>query len=88
VTGVAQRLKLFYALLFTVSVVIALLLRFFGHDAFVSFASFQIGCTTDRCYGVQAVYRVSFALSLFFLVMTLLTACASVSGLGPKGLVA
>ncbi|KAA0153407.1 hypothetical protein FNF27_02849 [Cafeteria roenbergensis] len=74
-TGITQRLKLFYALIFTSAVVVAFLLRFYGQDAFVELSSFKLGCTGERCYGVQAAYRLSFALAVFFSTMAGVTVC-------------
>ncbi|CAE7679110.1 serinc [Symbiodinium sp. KB8] len=78
-TGITQRLKLFYALIFTSAVVVAFLLRFYGQDAFVELSSFKLGCTGERCYGVQAAYRLSFALAVFFSTMAGVTVCVPVS---------
>jgi len=79
VSGITQRLKLFYAVIFTLGVIVAFLLRFYGQDALINVYSFQIGCTSERCFGVQAAYRVSFSLALFFFLMALITFCAPVS---------
>jgi hypothetical protein len=62
-----------YMLLMLVSAVLALLMRFYGDDMVADFYVFKAGCTTDRCFGIQAVYRWSFALASFFLSMALIT---------------
>ena len=77
--GTAQCVKLFYAVLFTLGVVIAFFMRFYGQDLFVSFDSISIGCTSERCFGVQGVYRISFALAVLFACMAIATAFAPVS---------
>lgn len=77
-TGITQRLKLFYALIFTSAVIVAFLLRFYGQDAFVELSSFKLGCTGERCFGVQAAYRISFALAVFFTTMAGVTVCMPV----------
>ena len=69
--------RVLYLVLLTVAVVVALVLRYWGASAFVSLYSFQFGCVSDACYGNQAVYRVSFALLLFF-AFSLLTSFATV----------
>lgn len=66
--------KVFYLFIMIVSVVVGLLLRYYGGDMFVSLSSFKVGCAgkwQDRCFGDQAVYRISFALLVFFMLMLL-----------------
>lgn len=55
-------------------------IRYYGKDMFFKVESFQFGCTGDAtatshfqqaCFGNQAVFRVSFALAVFFVCMML-----------------
>lgn len=68
--------KIFYLFIIILSVIASLVLRYYGSHMFVGFASFKFGCTGDgtsafqeACFGNQAVFRISFALAVFFLLM-------------------
>ena len=78
--------KLVYLVIFLSSSILAVVLRFFGKPAFQQMWMIpQINVcdsTIESCFGVQAVYRVSFALACFFAFMALLTAAAPVTHLG------
>lgn len=70
----AKLAKIMYLFIIILSTILALVLRAYGSDLFVSFYSFKFGCTggiADRCFGDQAVYRVSFACAVFFFFMLL-----------------
>ncbi len=55
--------------------IIALVMRYWGNDLHFDLYSFHQGCTGGRCEGVQGVYRCTFALTVFFLGMSLLSKC-------------
>ena len=78
--------KLVYLFIFLSSAILAVVLRFVGQSAFqTSWYIPQINVCDNSiasCFGVQAVYRVSFALACFFAFMALLTAAAPVTHLG------
>mmetsp|Transcript_11194 Transcript_11194/g.23296 ORF Transcript_11194/g.23296 Transcript_11194/m.23296 type:complete len:451 (-) Transcript_11194:75-1427(-) len=64
--------KIFYLFMVIISTILALVLRAYGDQMFFSLYSFKFGCTdgeSSRCFGDQAVYRVSFGLAAFFLFM-------------------
>uniref|UniRef100_A0A7S1GD00 Serine incorporator n=1 Tax=Bicosoecida sp. CB-2014 TaxID=1486930 RepID=A0A7S1GD00_9STRA len=71
--------KVFYLMIVVISVIVALVLRYYGKDMFVHVYSFQFGCGAEgstgnfqqACFGNQAVFRVSFALAVFFICMML-----------------
>lgn len=66
--------KVFYLFMVIISTILALVLRAYGSTLFVDFGPFHFGCTgsiAERCFGDQAVYRISFALAVFFLFMLL-----------------
>lgn len=57
---------------FRQSVVLALILRFYGSDALAHLFYWSVPLCTTSCLAFQAVYRVSFALALFFGVREIL----------------
>jgi hypothetical protein len=68
----ATTAKVLYLLFIVVACVTAVLLRFYGTHLFVDFYAFKWGCVGDdveKCSGIYAVYRISFALTAFFLIM-------------------
>jgi Serine incorporator (Serinc) len=65
--------QLMYFMMVVLGTVIALVFRYWGHNLEFHIYSFEGGCTDGRCTGIQGVYRVSFALALFFLAMALLS---------------
>ena len=78
--------KLIYLFIFLSSAVLAVVLRFYGQVTFSSawyIPTISVcDSTLQSCFGVQAVYRVSFALAIFFAFMALLTAAFPVTHLG------
>jgi hypothetical protein len=58
-----------YMLLMFISIVVSVLLKYFGSKAFLKTPIFEASiCTTEACTGNQAVLRMTFALAMFFLV--------------------
>lgn len=71
-----------YIILFFLSSVLGLFMRYYGEAALGSWVR-QIGlCTDTQCFGVQAIYRISLALVVFFAALILLTAVFPVVHLG------
>ncbi|KAJ5075035.1 tms1 isoform f [Anaeramoeba ignava] len=66
-----NKVRLGYATIFTISVVIALLMRAIAQKVFDRLYSFE--CTTEDCYGKVFIFRVSFALFVFFFLHLLIT---------------
>eukprot|EP00455_Lapot_gusevi_P001068 TRINITY_DN1042_c0_g6_i1.p1 TRINITY_DN1042_c0_g6~~TRINITY_DN1042_c0_g6_i1.p1 ORF type:complete len:451 (+),score=119.93 TRINITY_DN1042_c0_g6_i1:76-1428(+) len=59
-------------------VILALALKYWGGNMLVHLYYFDFKlCTTDRCLGNQAVYRISFTLFLFFVFHFLMACCSS-----------
>lgn len=53
--------------LFFTFCVVALILRFYGHPLLINVMVTSISvCTSNACYGIGAVYRISMALFLYF----------------------
>jgi len=77
--------KLVYLLIFLSSATLAVFMRFLGKPASLSWVP-QINnvCSgsIDSCFGVQAVYRISFALAAFFILMALFVFIAPVTHRG------
>jgi len=66
--------KIFYLFMVILSTTLALVLRAYGDQMFLHLYSFKVGCTggaDSRCFGDQAVYRVSFGLAVYFVLMLL-----------------
>eukprot|EP00475_Leptophrys_vorax_P033100 TRINITY_DN5179_c0_g1_i1.p1 TRINITY_DN5179_c0_g1~~TRINITY_DN5179_c0_g1_i1.p1 ORF type:complete len:419 (-),score=111.57 TRINITY_DN5179_c0_g1_i1:1303-2559(-) len=64
-----------YLGLFAIGVVVALILGEYGSNFmtdFVLFSDFGT-CTTNQCLGNQAIFRVSFAMTIFFVLLALFT---------------
>lgn len=74
--------KVFYLIIMFIVIVLGVVVRVSGGDMFSGMYSFESGCPTepqaavDRCVGMQSVYRVSFALFVFFIVMAIFTRAA------------
>eukprot|EP00753_Platysulcus_tardus_P008474 PLAT16042.2.p1 GENE.PLAT16042.2~~PLAT16042.2.p1 ORF type:complete len:440 (+),score=159.38 PLAT16042.2:26-1321(+) len=71
--------KATYLGLMGLGTLLSMVLRFWGSTFVVHFYGFTVGCTgkfAARCLGDQAVYRVSFALTVFFTLMMVITACS------------
>jgi hypothetical protein len=66
-----------YLCLFAIGVVVALLLGEYGSDFMTNYPMFSdLGaCTTATCLGNQAIFRVSFAMTIFFLGVGAITLC-------------
>lgn len=75
--------KLLYLLIFALAGTLAVVLRFWGQQALQSWVSvISTGCDAGQCWGVQAVYRVSWSLAIFFAFMTVLVAVFPVTHYG------
>jgi hypothetical protein len=72
----AQDSRISYLLILFLSVLLATILRYWGGE-FVSYISIEsLGlCTTYACYGFQAVYRISAALTFFYFSLALFVTC-------------
>jgi hypothetical protein len=70
--------KINYLTMLFISTLIACLLRVWGGGLVsgLSVESLSL-CETNACYGVEAVYRISFALCLFYLAMAAFSTCSS-----------
>lgn len=74
--------KLYYLTIMFICIVLGVVVRITGGDIFSGLYSFESGCPQspedlmNRCVGIQSVYRVSFALFVFFLVMAVFTRLA------------
>ena len=70
-----------YMVLFVLSTILALILRFWAHGLVLDLYIYHPGlCTSDKCLGIGGVNRISFALFLFFFLHAVLlrfvSACA------------
>jgi len=76
--------KLVYLVIFLCSATLAVFMRFLGQPALSSWVPALNVCngSIPSCFGVQAVYRISFALAAFFLIMAALVALAPVTHRG------
>ena len=76
--------KVVYLIIFLCSATLSVFMRFFGKPALSSWVPQLNVCngSLPSCFGVQAVYRISFALAVFFLIMALLVALAPVTHRG------
>ncbi len=62
-----------YMVLFLVSTLLALLLRYFGEPLVVNLYVYHLDlCTSNKCMGIGAANRISFALAVFFGIHALL----------------
>lgn len=67
-----------YLVLFFICLVIASILRYWGGPLLIHLYVYDWNiCTTDKCYGVGAVYRVCMGLLFFFLFMAALSLAKS-----------
>jgi len=69
--------KLIYLLIMFFIVLLGVVVRVYGEDLYGSWYSFDTGCPEegasgrDLCLGMMGVYRVSWSLFTFFLLMAL-----------------
>jgi len=60
-----------YAIIFVLFVVLAWVIRDFGYQLLSHISVLSSECPTERCYGSQGVLRISFALFLFYIGMSI-----------------
>ena len=61
-------------ILFVFSVILALVLRYWGHPILINLYIYHIGlCDSSKCLGIGGVNRITFALAVFFALHALLT---------------
>jgi len=76
-----------YLILFLMSAVLAIVLRYWGEEILsqvTAMASTTVPgfCSSDRCWGMQGAYRISFGSAIFFAIMVLFTAAVPITHLG------
>ena len=77
--------KILYVLIFLLSAVLAVLMRYYAEPSLASWVpqiSRACGVGLTSCFGAQAVYRISLALAAFFALMCALTALVPVTHFG------
>lgn len=72
-SGFSKGSRLPYLLILFIGVILAGVLRYYGQPLLQHLEAFDSVCTDpNKCYGIGAVYRITFGLTLFHAIMVLL----------------